>query len=67
MRPASTHLKVRDSDILGRASSWTSPLSPRLPGGIPASSEAAQGELFVLQQVVIVMCHCSGQLVMLKG
>jgi len=44
MRPASTHLKVNYTglDILGWAFSWTSPLSPRPPGGIPAS-EAAQG------------------------
>ena len=35
--------KLRDLDILGWASSWTSPLSPRPPGGIPAG-EAAQGE-----------------------
>jgi len=39
------HLKVnyRDLDTLGWASSCTSPLSHRPPGGIPAS-EAAQGE-----------------------
>jgi len=45
MRPALTHLKVNwiNFDILGWAFSWTSSLSPRLPGGIPAS-EAAQGE-----------------------
>ena len=30
-------------DVVGWASSWTSPLSARPPGGIPAS-EAAQGE-----------------------
>ena len=45
MRPASTPLKVNQIDlyVLGWASSWTSPLSPRPPGGIPAS-ETAQGE-----------------------
>jgi len=45
MRPALTHLKVNwtNFDILGWAFSWTSSLSPRPPGGIPAS-EAAQGE-----------------------
>jgi len=45
MRPALTHLKVNytNFDILGWAFSWTSSLSPRPPGRIPAS-EAAQGE-----------------------
>jgi len=45
MRPASTPLKVNyiDLDVLGWAFSWTSPLSPRPPGRIPAS-EDAQGE-----------------------
>ena len=42
MRPASTHLKVNftDLDIPGWASSWTSPLSHRPPGGIPAGKAA---------------------------
>jgi len=31
-------------NVLGWAFSWTNPLSPRLPGGIPAS-EAAQGRV----------------------
>ena len=40
-----SYIKVNETnfDILGWAFSWTSSLSPRPPGGIPAS-EAAQGE-----------------------
>ena len=36
-------IATADLDILGWASSCSSPLSPRPPGGIPAS-DAAQGE-----------------------
>jgi len=37
------HLKVNSRGIQEWAFSWTSPLSPRTPGGTPAG-EATQGE-----------------------
>jgi len=41
--PSSPNPNPYHNHNLGWASSWTSPLSPRPPGGIPAS-EATQGE-----------------------